>query len=86
MADWVTEPCRSCAAPVIWAVTTRGKAMPVDAVTDADGNLVLEARVDGPPLARVLPVAKRFGRRDLRMSHFVACPQADQWRAKRGHS
>jgi hypothetical protein len=86
MSAWVTTLCGSCQAEVIWATTTRGKAMPVDAATDPDGNLVLEPRVDGPPLARVLSVARRFGRKDLRTSHFVACPQADQWRGKRGRS
>lgn len=88
---WSTEPCRSCHAPVIWAVTILGKAMPVDAEPSANGNLALEWRERGsglpggaPPLARVVSEHLRFGRADLRTSHFVTCPQAGKWRRRKG--
>jgi hypothetical protein len=83
VSAWESTPCKSCSAPVIWATTTRGKAMPVDPDPVVEGNLVLEARFgDAPPLARVLGVAKQFGRKDLRVAHFVTCPQAGQWRRR----
>lgn len=81
VAPFHTEACRSCDAPIIWAVTLNGKPTLVDAEPAADGTVALE-RINGRVLARVLPVAKRFGRRDLRLSHFVRCPQAKQWRKR----
>ena len=36
-----TEKCKSCPAQVIWAVTERGKAMPVDAEPGPGGNVQL---------------------------------------------
>jgi uncharacterized protein GlcG (DUF336 family) len=86
MPDFTVESCRSCDAPIIWAVTASTlKPMPVDAAVVAKGgNVALEYRSDDmQPLARVLPVAKQFGRTNLRQSHFVTCPHAGQWRRRR---
>lgn len=79
-----TEPCRSCQRPVIWAITaTNLRPMPVDPEPTQGGNVALEPRPDGQqPLARVISVAKQFGRRDLRTSHFATCPEAGQWRTR----
>lgn len=75
------EQCRSCAAPIIWTVTTSLRSMPVDPEPVADGNILLEARTaDQPPFAHVLSVAQRFGRTGLRKAHFVTCPHANLWR------
>lgn len=86
---WPTEPCRSCHAPVIWAVTEKAKSMPVDAEPSEAGTLALERRdrIGGlpggaPPLARVVRPDLRFGRTDLRTSHFATCPQAGRWRKR----
>lgn len=80
---FTVEPCRSCEEPIIWAVTTNARPMPVDAEpAQTGGNIALDYKgPDAPPLARVLSVAQRFGRR-LRTSHFVTCPQAGQWRRR----
>ncbi len=76
--------CRSCHAPVRWAVTANGKRIPVDADPMAEGgNLLLS--LDDPPTATVVdPGAlmlvddgKRF------VSHFVTCPDADEHRRPR---
>jgi len=66
--------CRSCGAPVYWAVTNTGRRMPVDSRPHPDGNLLLveekgELRVyvranDGP---RYRP-------------HFATCPHSKEWR------
>ncbi|MET9303213.1 hypothetical protein ABZX66_28220 [Micromonospora aurantiaca] len=79
--DYPTEKCRTCPATVIWAVTERGKTMPVDAEPTAGGNVQLVEQY-GQLTAVVVPAKRAFGRKDLRTSHFVTCPQADQWRRR----
>jgi hypothetical protein len=77
--------CRSCHAPVIWAVTAAGKRMPVDAEPVDGGNVLLDQRQD-PPLATVVGKqvqAGLFGDDGPRFaSHYVTCPDADQWRKR----
>lgn len=82
MTTWTRDECQSCQAPIIWCLTTSAKRMPVDYEPSPEGNIALRPGGMGP-LAVVLGVAKRFGRTDLRTSHFSSCPQAGQWR-KRG--
>lgn len=83
---WPVEHCDSprCEARIVWAVTDRGKRMPVDAdPSPADGNIKLSVRYTGPePLATVLSAAARFGL-TLRTSHFATCPDADRFRRRR---
>ncbi len=81
MSEWTRDECESCHAPIIWAVTTRAKRMPVDFEPSGNGNISLQ-QVGLAPLAVVLSVAKQFGRKDLRTSHFVTCPDAKAWRSK----
>ncbi len=77
------ERCSTCNAPIIWAVTERARDMPVDVEPVADGNISLQDRGQGmAPLARVLSVAKRFGRTGLRQSHFASCKDAAQHRRR----
>jgi hypothetical protein len=82
MSDYPTEACRSCSAQVIWATTDKGKAMPVDAEPAEKGNVALSTNDKGRVIARVVPPHLAFGRKDLRLSHFVRCPQARQWRQR----
>jgi hypothetical protein len=74
------QACRSCSAPIVWALTERGKRMPVDAEPSADGNIVLIAPDDprDEPVARIAGLADRTEERHR--SHFVTCPQASSWR------
>jgi len=82
---YTVESCRSCQAPIIWAVTMAGKTMPIDSVPVSDGGVLLEPRSGGkPPFAHVLSVAQRFGRTGLRASHFATCPHAGQVAARQG--
>ncbi len=83
MAEFVRDKCGSCQAEIIWAVTTRGKDMPVNADPAPGGNVALDYRPGQDPLARVLTTTQQFGRNNLRLSHFATCPQAPRWR-KRG--
>lgn len=80
---FTTRTCSECPAQIIWAITTNALWMPVDAEVHPDGNVALSAGPSPEPVATVLGTAKRFGRRDLRRSHFVTCPAAARLR-KRG--
>lgn len=83
------EACRSCNAGVIWAVTAGGKTMPVDAVPSEGGNVRLTPLPGGGATAAVISTATiaaetsglfPSGLPPLRTSHFVTCPNADEWR------
>lgn len=72
-----TEPCPSCGAEVIWAISAvKLRSMPIDRDIDPRGNVLLEPRDGFPPLAKVLNAAQRFGRQgQLRTSHHMTCPK-----------
>lgn len=60
--------CRSCRAEIVWAVTNAGKRIPLDAEPKPQpGLFVFDNGYAKPPP----PVYE---------SHFVTCPQADDWR------
>lgn len=80
--QYETEQCRTCHAHIIWTSTTNGKDMPVDAEPAAGGNLALSTNDKGRVASRVIPAHLAFGRSDLRLSHFVKCPQAAKWRRR----
>lgn len=90
--------CRSCNAPIRWARTAAGKAMPLDAAPAAGGNVILEAAggqavlfADPPPAeeltARVLTggdlEAAKDGKVALWMPHHATCPDAARHRRAR---
>lgn len=70
----MADRCRSCDAPIEWAITPKGQRMPLDVASHPDANLI----IDDGGIVRV--VGKGHG---IRISHFVTCPQRDQHR-KRG--
>lgn len=77
--------CRSCGAPIIWAISPKtGRPMPVDIEPTAGANVELTPHTVRPGdwHARVVAPAHTFGRTDLRMAHHATCPQGKQW--KRG--
>jgi hypothetical protein len=65
--------CGSCRAPVEWARTERGKRIPLDLRSRADGNIMLGE--DG--VARY--VAAGTGNR---VAHFATCPNAATYRKR----
>jgi hypothetical protein len=75
------ETCRTCKAPIRWAVTAAGHLMPLDVEPVADGNLRLDRDIDGET-PRVLAVPKRYRTADepLYVAHFRTCPYADHHR------
>ena len=65
--------CRTCGAPILWAVTGQGKRMPLD--VDRRPVLVVEGELDDGTAI----VSQQAGY----TSHFATCPQADDWRRKK---
>jgi hypothetical protein len=70
------DRCRSCDAPIEWAITTKGQRIPLDPEPGPGGNLVL---VDGvarhPTLGEGVPYLQYT-------SHFATCPDAERFRRK----
>jgi hypothetical protein len=71
--------CRSCRAPIEWARTESGKAIPLDVGEFDNGNIVV---TDGIAYAIGRDVSE-FGQKHRRRSHFVSCKQAAEWRRAR---
>jgi hypothetical protein len=70
--------CKACEAPIIWAHTSTGKAIPLDAEKVDGGNLELK---DGTvSYAKSHPDVKRY------RSHFATCPKASSFRRSRERS
>lgn len=70
--------CSSCRAEILWAETTKGARMPLDATPSANGTV----RVVGD-VAVVLTAAQASVRRAddvLYLPHWVSCPSADKHR------
>lgn len=69
--------CKACEAEVIWAETTTGKRMPIDAAPTPKGNMVY---VNG--VARAASADDRRLQRPLYTSHFATCPDAASFRKR----
>jgi hypothetical protein len=68
--------CNSCHREIRWAKSaTTGKSMPLDPEPTPDGNLVVERGV-----FRAATAEDKRLHRDLFVSHFSTCPQAEKWR------
>lgn len=80
---YAVTSCNSCGARIIWARTSTGRSMPVDAEPTDDGNVELLPLVHSQrsPEAIVHPQPP-MGAGPLRLSHFASCPHADQWRKR----
>lgn len=77
----MTASCRSCGAPIVFAVTERGKRIPIDAEPVENGNIALD-RLQEPPRAYVLKTAtaREMVEGNLYVLHFSTCPNAAQHR------
>lgn len=73
----MSATCRSCEAPVFWIKTAAtGKAMPLDATPNPDGNVVIRGG-----LAHVLKHGDLLVQGERRFtSHFATCANAAQHR------
>jgi len=66
--------CKSCGAPIEWAVTEHGKRIPMDQGMHADGNMTVDS----------FGTARMTEERPARRTHFQSCPDAPEHRRKRG--
>ena len=83
----VKPVCRSCGAPLLWALTERGRRIPLDRNPVPDGNIEIKETEDGPPISRVVSgqgtlspglfPATRY------KSHFATCPNAKRHRRRK---
>lgn len=73
-----TAQCRSCGKEIVWTETEKGKRMPVDVEPSHLGTFSLVP--DGEVIRAFW--AKPGTDSDLRVSHFVTCPDADKFRRK----
>ena len=88
--------CKSCGAPIIWAVSPGGKFMPVDGEPVEAGTILLShQQVGEPPVARVQLVddlerlraeherSPQAGPLRLFTSHLATCPNVATHRRPR---
>lgn len=84
--------CRSCAAPIEWAETVKGRPMPLDipGLPGAPvGNLAVIGHIGDVKVVAYVPPEIRALLRDdvlsaLRVSHFATCPDAAAHRRRQG--
>jgi hypothetical protein len=70
----MSDVCRTCKRPIVWAITATGKRIPLDPEPVKGGNLRL---VDGRALAARDEPGPRF------VTHFATCPFASEHRRPR---
>jgi hypothetical protein len=71
--------CRSCGAPIRWALTTNGRRIPLDPDPVEGGNLAL-ADQGTTPIAYYVDPEDEPVPGPLYVSHFATCPNAAQHR------
>ena len=70
-----------CGRPMLWAVTAKGKRMPLDPDPDPYGNVLIRPAVGGA-IAEVMDASALMTRRGERYTpHIATCPAADEFRA-----
>ena len=83
--------CRSCSAPILWAVTIAGRIMPLDAEPNPDGNVVPTGKRGRTRAGSAIEVRVEAARQQTLdvddpivryMPHHATCPDADKWRRR----
>jgi hypothetical protein len=89
----MSDRCRACKAPIVWARSEHGRALPLDPEPDTGGNIAI-AGVIGVNLEHITPanlvavvvppaVLERLNREHLLYrSHFATCPYAHEFRRR----
>lgn len=79
-----TTSCDGCGAPILWALSSNGKRMPIDPDPHPDGNVEVEFLGAEGPVARVLKRGQLPwpGDKPLYRTHFASCPDAMSFRRK----
>lgn len=80
--------CRSCEREIEWVVVAKsGKSMPIDPFPAEGGNIAKLPTLDGRTGNRLVEYVTAGGmlldERELYVSHFSSCPNADQHRRAR---
>lgn len=81
-----TGRCRSCAAPIVWAITAaKGNRMPLDPEPVPDGNVwIIEHPEHGQPVIGVaLQRSDIPADIETYVSHFVTCSAAAEHRRRK---
>lgn len=73
--------CNSCQSAIVWAVTEKGRRMPMDLEPSFRGTFRLEQRGTEGTVAVFVKKEDRKG--PLYTSHYATCPQAAGWRKKK---
>jgi len=82
----IPSECNTCGAPMYWARTRDGKAIPIDVKPTPKGNILLtynqsrddlNAKVYAPNNTHNIPPG-----RNRYTSHFATCPDADKHRRR----
>ncbi len=77
----MADKCRSCEAPIRWAVTGKGRRMPLDAQPSPDGTIAVEPEDE---LGVIVGIVRGVSTTQPRfVSHFATCPNAGGHRRKR---
>ena len=72
--------CRSCRAPVQWAVTPSGSWIALEPGAHERGNLIETQTSAGRTVVRMADLTDPPGPR--RLAHFATCPDASSWRRR----
>lgn len=76
----MSDECRSCGEPLLWAITSSGSRAPLCAKPSDDGN-VLVWRIRGEVRCATASGSTLDWLREagvpLRLNHFANCPEAD---------
>jgi len=67
------KQCKSCGAPIIWAITTNGARCPLNANFETFERKTF--KLDSGVEVTIIKVQEKA-------SHFTTCPQKNQWRKK----
>lgn len=86
MALRAIDKCKACQAPIMWAETSAGKAIPIDVSAAADGNIVLYPGPGSGKLIALFGEKALSGSTERYKSHFATCPRADHFRKPRKRS
>jgi hypothetical protein len=72
----MSQRCKDCGAPIVWALTSNGRRMPVNPAVEGDqqANLILE-RHENETRVRVVPPGQGVHR-----PHHSTCPNANRRR------
>lgn len=78
--------CRSCQAPILWALTEKGRRMPLDQEPytgpEPAGLFVLRAGVGAGPPKAIAVTPDAFPGEPVYRSHFSTCPNAKEHRRR----